>query len=101
MAHAHNTFLRALNSIYQSAPHVHTPTDIRDLLFYGTCWYSMVEHHHHFEETDFFPAVERIAGKPGLMQQNVGMLFLRLNPDCHVQTALFRSRCGPKILCSP
>ncbi|KAK4692248.1 hypothetical protein P7C71_g4919, partial [Lecanoromycetidae sp. Uapishka_2] len=71
MAHAHNIFIRALNTIYNTAPHIHTPTDIRDLLFYGTCWYECVEHHHHAEETDLFPAIERIAGKPGLMEQNV------------------------------
>lgn len=71
MAHAHNTFIRALNSIYNQAPNVTNPTDIKDFLFYCNCWYKTVEHHHNYEETLFFPEVERIAKKPGLMQQNV------------------------------
>ncbi len=71
MAHAHNTFIRALNAIYNQAPNVTNPTDIKDFLFYCNCWYQTVEHHHNQEETFLFPEIERIANKPGLMQQNV------------------------------
>lgn len=71
MAHAHNTMLRALNSIHHQALHIKSPTDIRDFLFYCSAWYDLVSHHHHAEEAIFFPAVERIAHKPGLMAQNV------------------------------
>ncbi|MCJ1458856.1 hypothetical protein MMC28_009230 [Mycoblastus sanguinarius] len=63
--------LRSLNSIYLQAPHVKAPTDIKDFLFYCSCWYEMVEHHHHVEEEYFFPTIERIAHKPGLMEVNV------------------------------
>lgn len=31
----------------------------------------MVDHHHHAEEEVFFPAIEKIANKPGLMAKNV------------------------------
>ena len=40
------------------------------LLLHSTFWYDTVEHHHLSEETDLFPAIERIAIKPGLMEQN-------------------------------
>ena len=71
MAHAHNTFIRALNAIYNQAPYVTNPTDIKDFLFYCNCWYKTVEYHHDHEEAELFPKIERIAKKPGLMQQNV------------------------------
>ena len=71
MTHAHNTFIRALNAIYNQAPNVTKPADIKDFLFYCNCWYKTVEYHHDHEETVFFPEIERIAKKPGLMQQNV------------------------------
>lgn len=72
MAQAHNGMLRALNSIYLQAPHLTTPTDIADLLTYCGMWTGWVAHHHHAEETLFFPPVEQLAGvSQGLMSKNV------------------------------
>ena len=71
MTHAHNTFIRALNAIYNQAPNVTNRTDIQDFLFYCKCWCQTLELHHHHEETALFPEIERLAKKPGLMEQNV------------------------------
>ncbi|KAK3629412.1 hypothetical protein LTR56_018076 [Elasticomyces elasticus] len=73
MALAHNGMLRGLNSIYIQAPFV-PKTDliaIRDLQTYCQCWCEDVHHHHDAEETNFFPAIERITGIEGLMERNV------------------------------
>ncbi|KAK6957402.1 hypothetical protein Daesc_000186 [Daldinia eschscholtzii] len=74
MAHAHNVIIRGLNAIIQQAPHVPTSTekgynvkDVKDLLFYVHSWCKMVGHHHWVEESFIFPEIEKVAGKPGLM----------------------------------
>lgn len=73
MALAHNGIIRGLNSIYLQAPHI--PRDgqdaIRDFLTYCQCWCESMHHHHDAEEQNFFPAIERVANLPGLMERNV------------------------------
>lgn len=66
MALSHNSFIRGFNSIYQQAPRVTSP-DKADFAAYSLAWHSCVEQHHHYEEKEFFPAVDKAAGKTGLM----------------------------------
>ncbi|KAF3764674.1 hypothetical protein M406DRAFT_356620 [Cryphonectria parasitica EP155] len=74
MVHVHNVVIRGLNTILQQAPYVKTSTDtaysqkdVQDLLFYITSWVKMVEHHHDVEESFIFPEIEKLADRPGLM----------------------------------
>ena len=74
MAHSHNCLIRGLNAILQQGPHIpsssqpeYNAQDVKDLLFYVEAWTKTVEHHHHTEETNLFPGIEKLAGIPGLM----------------------------------
>lgn len=74
MAHAHNTILRGLNAILQQGPYVpdsssadHKAQDVKDFLFYIASWVKMVHHHHEVEESFLFPELEKVSGRPGLM----------------------------------
>jgi hemerythrin-like domain-containing protein len=75
MANVHNTLLRGLNSIYLQAPHITSPTDIADLLFFTKAWADTVYHHHAVEESVLFPRIHNIAKEAGevdgLMDPNV------------------------------
>lgn len=46
MANVHNCFLRALNAMYQQAPYVQQPADVRDLCLYGVYWGKVVQYVH-------------------------------------------------------
>ncbi|KAK5115314.1 hypothetical protein LTR62_001514 [Meristemomyces frigidus] len=73
MALAHNGILRGLNSIYLQCTNI-PPKDlvsIKDFLTYCQCWSESMHHHHDAEESTFFPTIEKVAGTPGLMAQNV------------------------------
>lgn len=70
MALSHNSFIRGFNSIYQQAPRV-TARDKRDFVGYCLAWHTVIATHHHYEETEFFPAVDKAAGKKGLMDDAV------------------------------
>lgn len=70
MSHVHNTLVRGLNSIYLQGPHVRSPTDIRDFLFFCAAWVKTIEHHHDTEERVLFPAIEELTEKPDLMEGN-------------------------------
>lgn len=74
MAQSHNCLTRGLNAIIQQAPHIseasqpgYNAQDVKDLLFYVESWTMTVDHHHMTEETTMFPAIEKLAGVPGLM----------------------------------
>ncbi|KAI0812198.1 hypothetical protein GGR55DRAFT_688199 [Xylaria sp. FL0064] len=67
MALSHNAFIRGYNSIYQQAPRV-PPAHKSDFVGYCLAWHDCVEAHHHYEETDFFPNVNKAAGTTGLME---------------------------------
>lgn len=73
MALAHNGIIRGLNSIYLQAPHIPQKdlTTVKDFLTYCQCWCESMHHHHEAEEEDFFPAIEKIANSPGLMERNI------------------------------
>jgi hypothetical protein len=74
MALVHNTFIRALNSIYLHAPLI-APSNkslSRDLLTYCHCWVALVALHHQTEEKFLFSAFEqRIPGAKGILATNV------------------------------
>ena len=74
MALVHNTFIRALNSIYLHAPLIspNNKTLAHDLLTYCQCWVALVALHHQTEETFLFSALEaRIPGAKGILDANV------------------------------
>jgi hemerythrin-like domain-containing protein len=72
MAQIHNMIIRALNSIYNQCLAVKGGTqDASDFLKYCQIFYKILEHHHHVEEETFFPDIEALAGKPGIMEANV------------------------------
>jgi len=72
MALSHNSFIRGFNSIYQQAPRVGEDTNvIKDFIAYCLAWRSLVFTHHHYEETDFFPAIEKATGVKGVMDSEV------------------------------
>ncbi|KAF3760426.1 hypothetical protein M406DRAFT_269067 [Cryphonectria parasitica EP155] len=66
MALSHNSFIRGFNTIYQQAPRL-KPSDKTDFAGYCIAWADLVLTHHHYEETDFFPNVDKAAGQTGLM----------------------------------
>ncbi|KAM0315205.1 hypothetical protein ACHAO8_004144 [Botrytis cinerea] len=67
MALSHNSFIRGFNSIYQQAPRIQSRVDKKDFVGYCIAWVDCVDQHHHYEETEFFPAIEKAAGHKGLM----------------------------------
>jgi hemerythrin-like domain-containing protein len=69
MALVHNAILRGLNSIYLQAPHI-VPADEKSFVSYIRSWYHTLHTHHKGEETDMFPAIEELAGEPGIMATN-------------------------------
>jgi sterol-4alpha-carboxylate 3-dehydrogenase (decarboxylating) len=72
MALTHNTIFRALNAIYTQALHVTAGTqEAVDMLTYCTIVFEFIHHHHNFEETIYFPGIEKAAGIPGLMDSNI------------------------------
>ncbi|OTB17082.1 hypothetical protein K445DRAFT_383028 [Daldinia sp. EC12] len=71
MAISHNSFIRGFNSIYQQAPRVQQPADRYDFVGYCLAWIECVAAHHHYEETDLFPNIDKAAGRKGLMDNAV------------------------------
>ncbi|KAI0482645.1 hypothetical protein GGR56DRAFT_620916 [Xylariaceae sp. FL0804] len=69
MALSHNAFIRGFNSIYQQAPRIQD--DKADFAGYCLAWIECVATHHHYEETEFFPNVNKAAGKTGLMEDAI------------------------------
>jgi hypothetical protein len=57
--------------MYQQAPYVSLPGDVKDLLLYAKFWLELVHHHHSMEEDELFPAIAGIAGKQGVMDVNI------------------------------
>lgn len=57
MTHLHNCILRILNAIYNQAPYVTSPADIKDFLALVGHWHDELEHHHMVEEECFFPKI--------------------------------------------
>ncbi|AEO69665.1 uncharacterized protein THITE_122265 [Thermothielavioides terrestris NRRL 8126] len=70
MALSHNAFIRGFNTIYQQAPRV-GPADKADFVGYCLAWVDCVATHHHYEETELFPNIDKAAGQTGLMDSAV------------------------------
>jgi hemerythrin-like domain-containing protein len=71
MALSHNAFIRGFNSIYQQAPRVRQPADKTDFVAYCLAWVECLATHHHYEETELFPNLDRAAGRVGLTDSAV------------------------------
>lgn len=71
MALSHNAFIRGFNSIYQQAPRVEQSADKTDFVGYCLAWIDCVLAHHHYEETELFPNINKAAGKTDLMASAV------------------------------
>lgn len=67
MVLSHNAFIRGYNSIFQQAPRVQSPTDKTEFVGYCVAWVDCVLQHHHYEETEFFPNLNKAAGQRDLM----------------------------------
>ncbi|OJD20468.1 hypothetical protein ACJ73_08197 [Blastomyces percursus] len=71
MVLSHNAFIRGFNSIYQQAPRPQKATDKSDFVGYCQAWIECVKTHHHYEETELFPNINKAAGTTGLMEDAV------------------------------
>ncbi|KAF4828083.1 Calcium-binding protein NCS-1 [Colletotrichum siamense] len=68
----HNMIIRIINTVYLQCINVEkSPNDVQDFVSYAIEWAKMVEEHHHTEERDVFPAIEKMAEAPGLMETNI------------------------------
>lgn len=67
MALSHNAFIRGFNSIYQQAPRLKLAADKASFVGYCLVWVDCVVTHHHYEETELFPNIDKAAGQKGLM----------------------------------
>ncbi|KAK7957720.1 hypothetical protein PG988_012568 [Apiospora saccharicola] len=67
MALSHNAFIRGFNSIYQQAPRLELTSDKASFVGYCLAWVDCVVTHHHYEETELFPNIDKAAGQRGLM----------------------------------
>ncbi|KAI1180187.1 hypothetical protein F4777DRAFT_364419 [Nemania sp. FL0916] len=70
MTLSHNAFIRGFNSIYQQAPRV-PHADKADFVGYCIAWHDCVDAHHSYEETDFFPNINKACGRTDLMSAAV------------------------------
>jgi hypothetical protein len=71
MALSHNSIIRGFNSIFQQAPRLQTTVDRCDFVGYCLAWIACVTTLFHYEETEFFPNVNKAAGQDGLLDDAV------------------------------
>ncbi|KAK5045656.1 hypothetical protein LTR84_009025 [Exophiala bonariae] len=72
MAQIHNMIIRALNSSWNYAPTVKPSTQAAaDFLLFNQQLFTSLDHHHKVEDDFMFPAVEKLLGRPGAMEENV------------------------------
>lgn len=71
MANVHNTFIRALNSIYLQAPYITTPALASDFLEYCRCLGPLIKLHHDAEIQLLFPQLEKMSEGRLSMSDNV------------------------------
>jgi hypothetical protein len=71
MAVSHNIYIRGLNAIYNQAPQVTSPAEIKDFLTFCQIWLEVIHHHHSLEEEIMFLGIERDLDKEGIMQGNL------------------------------
>lgn len=70
MVLSHNSLIRGYNSIYQQAPRL-LSSDNKDFIGYCLAWHTCVAKHHQYEETLFFPAIEKATNVRGIMDGEV------------------------------
>ena len=68
MALSHNSFIRGFNSIFQQASRVEKPADKKDFIGYCLAWVECVDQHHHYEEIEFFPSLDKAADQKSRME---------------------------------
>ncbi|OBT94246.1 hypothetical protein VE01_07791 [Pseudogymnoascus verrucosus] len=66
-----NCVLRALNSAYRHSFTTPPSRDAADLLRYSLTICSMIAAHHDWEENSYFPALDALAGQPGILASNI------------------------------
>jgi hemerythrin-like domain-containing protein len=72
MGEIHNCIFRALNSAYLNSERVKPGSpDVPNLLMFCHFVCQLMGAHHDWEETSYFPALEKFAGAPGLLKSNV------------------------------
>lgn len=71
MGEFHNCILRGLNSAYRHSFTTPPSRDAADLLRYSVLVCSLISAHHDWEENSYFPALEALAGQPGILDSNV------------------------------
>jgi hemerythrin-like domain-containing protein len=69
MACVHNMLIRGLNAIYLQAPFI-SPRDEKSFLHFVNVWVLFLDSHHTREEQVYFPLVEELAGKKGIIDIN-------------------------------
>lgn len=71
MAQIHNTIIRALNSSWNHAPSVKPSTkEAADFLLFNQQLFTTLDHHHKVEDDYMFPAIEKLLGRPGAMEES-------------------------------
>jgi hypothetical protein len=71
MAEFHNVLFRGFNSAYLYSYSISPDSpSATDLLDYSSLICAILEMHHDWEETSLFPALEKYAGQPGLLDTN-------------------------------
>ena len=72
MGDFHNNLIRAFNTLYEQADKIEPGSrDVTDFLSYSQVVCEIVDMHHDWEETSYFPAVEAFAKEPGILGSNV------------------------------
>lgn len=70
MVLSHNSFIRGFNSIYQQALRVQG-ADKAYFVEYCIAWRDCVHAHHHYEEIELFPNIDKACGRTDLMSAAV------------------------------
>lgn len=71
MAQIHNTIIRALNASWNHATLVRPETqEATDFLLFNQVIFKTLDLHHHVEDDYMFPAIEKLLGQPGAMEEN-------------------------------
>ncbi|KAM7211108.1 iron-sulfur cluster repair protein DnrN [Rhypophila decipiens] len=66
-----NTPLALIPTLGRAAPRIQHSADKIDFVGYCLAWVDCVATHHHYEETELFPNIDKAAGKTGLMDSAV------------------------------
>ena len=71
MAQIHNTVIRALNASWNQSTSVIPDTqEAADFLLFNQLLFTMLDRHHQVEDDFLFPALEKLLGRPGSMDDN-------------------------------